>query len=90
MGLHIANRRRIRLPEIVCRAYPAQMDIDPVIARLGEISDADESAIAERMLREFNGTIPDRHLLSEIGLSVAINRRGRSKGLLPRRIWTSR
>ena len=51
------------------------MDIEAVIERLGEIVDADEAAIAERMLREYGGTIPDKQLLSEIGLALAIHRR---------------
>ena len=51
------------------------VDIEAVIARLGEVFDADETAIAERMLREYGGTIPDKQLLSEIGLALAIHRR---------------
>ena len=57
------------------------MDIEAVIERLGEIVDADEAAIAERMLREYGGTIPDAQLISEIGLSVAVLRRGRENGI---------
>ena len=53
----------------------ASMDIEAVIARLGEVFDAGEAAIAERMLREYGGTIPDKQLLSEIGLALAIHRR---------------
>ena len=53
------------------------VDIEAVIARLGEVFDADETAIAERMLREYGGTIPDKQLLSEIGLALAIHRRSR-------------
>ena len=48
-----------------------------MIAALGERYDADEAAIAERMLREYGGTIPDKQLLSEIGLALAIHRRSR-------------
>ena len=51
------------------------MDADAVLARLGEIFDADERAIAERLIGEHAGTIPDRQLLEEIGLAIAIHRR---------------
>lgn len=34
------------------------MNIDAVIARLGEVFTTDEAAIAERMLRDYGGTIP--------------------------------
>ena len=47
------------------------MNIDAVIARLGEVFTTDESAIAERMLWEYGCTIPDKQLLSENGLAVA-------------------
>ena len=46
-----------------------------MIAGLGTVFDADEAAIAERLLREYGGTIPDAQLLDEIGLAVAIHRR---------------
>jgi hypothetical protein len=46
-----------------------------------DISDIDIAAIAQQMLREFKGTIPDRQLLCEFGQSVAIHQRGCSKGL---------
>lgn len=52
------------------------MDIEAVIAALGDHYTPDEAAIIERMLREYGGTIPDKQLLSEIGLAVAIHRRG--------------
>ena len=52
------------------------MNIDAVIARLGEVFTTDEAAIAERMVRDYGGTIPDKQLLSEIGLPVATHRRG--------------
>ena len=47
------------------------------IAALGDHDDADEAALIERMLREYNGTIPDKQLLSEIALSLAIHRRAK-------------
>ena len=50
------------------------MDIEAVVGRLGEVFTPDEAAIAERLLREYGGTIPDAQLLSEIGLAVAIHR----------------
>ena len=55
--------------------YACPVDIDAVIAGLGTVFDADEAAIAERLLREYGGTIPDAQLLDEIGLAVAIHRR---------------
>jgi hypothetical protein len=51
------------------------MDIEQVIAALGTRFDAEGSAIAERMLREYAGTIPDAQLVEEIGLAIAIHRR---------------
>lgn len=53
------------------------MVIEAVIARLNEVFDADEAAIAEDMLRRFGGTIPDAQLVEEIGLAVAVHRRWR-------------
>ena len=52
------------------------MDVDAVIAALGERFDLDEAASAERMLREYAGTMPDQQLIEEIGLAIAIHRRG--------------
>lgn len=51
------------------------MDVEAVIARLGDVFDADETRIAERLIREHAGRIPDRQLVEEIGLAVAIHRR---------------
>ena len=53
------------------------MDVDAVIAALDTRFDADEAAIAERMLREYDGTMPDQQLIEEIGLAIAVHRRGR-------------
>ena len=53
------------------------MDLEAVVARLGEVFTPDEAAIAERLLREYGGTIPDAQLIEEIGLALAIFRRGR-------------
>ncbi len=50
------------------------MDIEAVIAALGTQYDPAEAAIAERMLREYAGTIPDKQLIEEIGLALAIHR----------------
>ena len=52
------------------------MDIEAVIAALGTRFDADETAIIERMLRQLHGTMPDKQLIEEIGLALAIHRRG--------------
>ena len=57
--------------------YSARVDIAAVIAALGDRVTAEEAAIAERMLREHGGTVPDRQLIEEIGLALAIHRRGR-------------
>ena len=52
------------------------MDIDAVTEALESRFDADAAATAERMLREHAGDIPDAQLVEEIGLSLAIYRRG--------------
>lgn len=46
-----------------------------MITAVGDGFTPDEAAIIERMLREHAGTIPDRQLLEEIGLALAIHRR---------------
>jgi len=51
------------------------VDIDALIAALGGRFDAEESVVIERVLREYNGPIPDKQLLSEVGLALAIHRR---------------
>jgi hypothetical protein len=51
------------------------MDLDAVIAALHTRSGPDEVAIAERLLRESGGTIPDAQLIEEIGLALAVHRR---------------
>jgi hypothetical protein len=53
------------------------MDIEQVIAALDGHYTASEAALIERMLRELNGTIPDKQLISEAALALAIFRRGR-------------
>lgn len=52
----------------------ASADIEAVIAEIKTRYDTDEAAIAERMLRGYGGTIPDKQLLEEIALSLAIHR----------------
>lgn len=52
------------------------MDAEAVIAALGGRYDDGEAAIIERMLREYHGTIPDAQLVEEIGMALAIHRRG--------------
>ena len=54
-----------------------RIDIAAVIAALDARFDPDEAAIAERMLREYAGTMSDRQLIEEIGLAIAIHRRSR-------------
>ncbi len=51
--------------------------LDLLIESLGTVFDAEESAMVERLLRQYSGTIPDTQLVSEIGLALAIHRRGR-------------
>jgi hypothetical protein len=53
------------------------MDIEPVIAALGDHCNPDEAAEIERVLRAYNETIPDEQLLSEASLALAILRRRR-------------
>ena len=51
---------------------PVKMvDIDAVVAGLGTRFNPDEAAIAERLLREYGGTIPDGQLVEEVGLAIA-------------------
>lgn len=52
------------------------MDVDAVIAALDTRFGPGEAAIAERMLLEYAGTIPDAQLIQEIGLAIAVHRRG--------------
>ena len=51
------------------------MDIDALIAALDTRFVAEESVVIKRILREYNGTIPDKQLVSEVGLALAIHRR---------------
>jgi len=53
------------------------MNIEAVIAALGTDYDADEAEIIERVLREHGGAVPDKQLISEAALALAIFRRGR-------------
>lgn len=56
------------------------MNIDGVIAALGESSfSTDEAAIVEQMLSDNDGSIPEKQLLDEIALSIAIHRRRRKR-----------
>ena len=48
------------------------MDIEQVIAALDGHYTPERAAIVERMLREYAGTIPDKQLIEEIGLALAI------------------
>ena len=51
------------------------MDIEAVIAALGDRFDADEVAIIERMFLEYGGTVPEAQLIEETGLALAIHKR---------------
>lgn len=55
------------------------VNIEPVIAALDTVFDAEESVVIERILREYNDTIPDKQLVSEVGLALAIHRRGKPR-----------
>jgi hypothetical protein len=56
------------------------MDIEAVIAALDGHYTPAEAAIIERVLKEYGGTIPDKQLIEEIGLALAVHRRGRGLG----------
>ena len=53
------------------------MDIEPIIVALGDHYDPAEAADIERVLRDHGGTVPDQQLIEEVGLALAIWRRGR-------------
>lgn len=55
------------------------MDVEQVIVALGERFDPAEAEIVERLLRKYSGTIPDRQLVDEIGLALAIHRRAEKR-----------
>ena len=52
-----------------------RVDIEAVIAELGARFDAAETAVIERMLREYQGAITDTQLIEEAALALAIHRR---------------
>ena len=52
------------------------MNMGAVIARLGDVFNKDEADIIERILREYAGIVPDKQLIEEIGLAIAVHRRG--------------
>ena len=56
--------------------HTGDVDIEPLIAALPEHYTPGEAAAIERVLREYNGTIPDAQLISEAGLALAIFRSG--------------
>jgi hypothetical protein len=55
------------------------VDIEQVIRALHTRFTPEESEIAERMLRELSGTVPDERLIEEIGLALAVHRRQRER-----------
>jgi hypothetical protein len=57
----------------------SDVDIEQVIGSLLTRFAPEEAVIAERMLRELNGTIPDKQLVEEIGLAIAVYRRQRDR-----------
>jgi hypothetical protein len=55
------------------------MDYRRLIALLVETGlRADESVIAADMINRLRGSIPDRQLIEEVGLAIAIHRRRRT------------
>jgi len=52
------------------------VDIEAVTEALGFHFDANEAEVIERVLRGYNGTIPDAQLISEAALALAILRSG--------------
>lgn len=52
------------------------MNVAALIAALGSRFDAGEIEVVERVLRDYGGTVPDAHLISEAALALAIFRRG--------------
>ena len=59
------------------------VDIEQLIAALSDHYEPDAAAIVERMLREYGGKIPDKQLIEEIGLALAIHRREAEKRKRP-------
>jgi len=59
------------------------VDVEHVIAALGDRFDPAEAEIVERLLRNYNGTVPEKQLLSEIGLALAIHRRAEKRNRPP-------
>ncbi len=53
------------------------MVIEALIAALGSRFDDDETEVIERVLRDYGGTIPDKQLISEAALALAIHRRSK-------------
>jgi hypothetical protein len=72
-------------PEVDPRGPEAIVRIGPGIPKseryrgsgAGRRYDAEESVVIERLLREYNHTIPDAQLVPEVGLALAIHRRSR-------------
>ena len=58
------------------RCQTDRVNIEAVIEALGGRYDADETAVIERVLRQYNGTVPDAQLIEEAALALAILRRG--------------
>ena len=72
-------------PEVDPRGPEAIVEFGPGIPKsernrgsgAGRRYDAEESVVIERLLREYNHTIPDAQFVSEVGLALVIHRRGR-------------
>jgi hypothetical protein len=57
------------------------MDIEAVTAALGTRFAPDEADVIGRMLREYEGTIPDDQLIEEAALSLAIYRQSLNRDI---------
>ncbi len=64
-------------PEARDRPCLTAADIELLIAALGTHYDPDEAEVIARVLKEYGGTMPDKQLISEAALALAIWRRGR-------------
>ena len=74
-ALHHIRTTWLRVPSAGrgSRAYPALVDIEAKIAALGGRYTV-EAAVIERVLREHGGAMPDKQLIEEAGLALAIHR----------------
>jgi len=65
-------------------ALPVFVNIEAVIAALGGRFDTNEAGVVARVLREYDGTVPDALLISEAALARSIHGVGGGKGWGPK------